>query len=96
MKDLNVINCIDAGNAALKCIVGHSSQVNKSIEESKSLPLEAMILRLLVMTVSITGTGKTVTSCGYDGWLWTQICKKKKRKRAKFYMIKTSQELTFN
>jgi hypothetical protein len=30
MKDLNVINCIDAGNAALKCIVGHSSQVNKS------------------------------------------------------------------
>lgn len=66
MKDFNVIHCIDAANAALKCIVGHRLI---KVEESKSLPLEGMILRLLVMTVSITGTGKTVTSCGYDGWL---------------------------
>jgi hypothetical protein len=80
MKDLNVIHCIDAGKAALKCIVGHRLI---KVEESKSLPLEAMILRLLVMTVSITGTGKTVTSCGYDGWLWTQICKKEQTKKGK-------------
>jgi hypothetical protein len=56
-------------------------QVNKS--RGIQIITQAMILRLLVMTVSITGTGKTDTSCGYDGWLWTQICKKEQTKKGK-------------
>jgi hypothetical protein len=42
MKGLHVIHCIDAGNAALKYIVGH-----RPIKVNKIITLEALILKLL-------------------------------------------------
>jgi hypothetical protein len=43
----------------------------------KEIITQVMILRLL-LTVN-TCTRKTCILCGYDGRLWPQICKKRKR-----------------
>jgi hypothetical protein len=65
------------GNAALKYLVGH-----RSIKVKEIIFTQAVIMLRLLLTVtccSLNSTRKTCILCGYDGWLWPQICKKRKR-----------------
>jgi hypothetical protein len=58
MKGLHVINCIDAGKAAFKYVVGH-----RSIKVKEIITLEAMILRLLRVTLTPAQANLHIVCC---------------------------------